>query len=123
VPFVSSSQQRFMWANHPQIAARWQAVTKGKLPNHVGGSSESNESNKPGVPRLPRKSAGKRDFGPLSPGPVARLKLSKRASEADAMAEKPPEAHSRGETGKMSLRYHDESRLQGRDVTAAERSR
>ena len=125
MPFVSSSQRSYMWANHPSIARRWERLTPKDrdLPKHDHSESESEESNKRGVPRLPRKPAGKRDYGMLHPGPKARLKISKQASETEADGETHPEAHSRGERGKMSLKYHDESRLQGRDITAAERSR
>lgn len=37
MPFVSESQRKWMYANHPEMAARWQAHTpKGeKLPEHV----------------------------------------------------------------------------------------
>lgn len=37
MPFVSASQRRFMWANHPEVAREFQDATpKGaKLPEHV----------------------------------------------------------------------------------------
>lgn len=37
MPFKSSAQQRFMYANHPEIAKRWQAEygTPKNLPQHV----------------------------------------------------------------------------------------
>ncbi len=124
MPFRSQAQRAWMFANHPQMAARWQAVTpKGKLPEHVGGSSESNESNRPGVPRLPRKPQKLRDFGGLVPNQKARHKESHPADEKESMQEKPLEASNRGERGKMSLKYRYESRLQGRDIKRAERSR
>ena len=122
MPFQSQAQRAFMYANHPSVAKRWEAVTPKdqKLPQHVSGSgTSSEESPNPRIQRLPRPK--NRDFRHLHPGPVKRLKLSSRASETDAMEEKPTEAHSKGERGKMSLRYHDESRLQGRDVRKAER--
>ena len=121
MPFKSQAQRAFMYSRHPAIAKRWERVTpKGKLPYHVSGSgTSSEESPNPRIQKLPRPK--NRDFRHLHPGPVQRLKLSKRASEVDAMGEKPTEAHSRGERGKMSLKYRDESRLQGRDVRKAER--
>ena len=125
MPFQSQAQRAFMYSQHPAIAKRWERVTPKDrdLPKHDHSESESEESQKKGVPRLPRKPAPKRDYGMLHPGPKARLKTSRQTSEAEADGETHPEAHSRGERGKMSLKYHDESRLQGRDITAAERSR
>lgn len=36
MPFKSSSQQKWMYANKPEMAKRWQAETPpGKLPKHV----------------------------------------------------------------------------------------
>jgi hypothetical protein len=37
LPFKSSAQRSWMYANHPQMAAEWEAATpKGKkLPKHV----------------------------------------------------------------------------------------
>lgn len=37
MPFKSEAQRKFMWANHPEMAKRWESVTpKGKkLPEHV----------------------------------------------------------------------------------------
>lgn len=36
MPFKSSAQRKWMHANHPQMAKRWEAETpKGKLPEHV----------------------------------------------------------------------------------------
>ncbi|HXJ92604.1 MAG TPA: hypothetical protein VMT20_06945 [Terriglobia bacterium] len=124
MPFQSQAQRAFMYARHPQIARRWESLTpKGqKLPEHVSGhGTSSEESPNPGIQKLPRKSGAKRDFGNLHPGPIARMKISKSASEPEAMAEKPSEAHTKGERGKMSLKYHDESRLQGRDIKVAAR--
>jgi len=125
VPFKSQAQRAFMYSQHPAIARRWEKLTPKNrdLPRHDHSESESEESNKPGVPRLPRKSGLKRDFGVLHPGPKARLKLSHAATEEDSMEEKRTEAHTKGERGKMSLKYHNESRLQGRDIRNAERSR
>ncbi len=113
-----------MFANHPAMARRWESVTpKGKLPQHVGGSSESNETNRPGVPRLPKRPGKLRDFGGLVPNQKARHKESHPADEKESMQEKPLERHTRAERGKMSNVYRDESRLQGRDIKRAERSR
>lgn len=37
MPFKSDAQRRWMYANHPAMAKRWQAETpKGKLPRYVG---------------------------------------------------------------------------------------
>ncbi len=121
MPFKSQAQRSWMFANHPAMARRWESVTpKGKLPGHVGGSSESNESMKPGVPRLPKR---RKDFGGLVPNQKARHKESHPADEKESMQEKPAERHTRAERGKMSLQYRYESRLQGRDIERAERSR
>jgi hypothetical protein len=37
MPFVSKAQARFMYANHPDIAKRWEDMTGSikNLPNHV----------------------------------------------------------------------------------------
>lgn len=37
MPFVSRAQRKFMYANHPKIAARWEkeTPTNRKLPLHV----------------------------------------------------------------------------------------
>ncbi len=125
MPFKSQAQRAYMWSRHPALAKRWEAVTPKdrKLPGHVGGSSESNESNKPGVPRLPRKNGAQRDFGGLHPNPKARHRESHPAHEQESMGEKPVEASNAGERGKLRLPYKDESRLQGRDIKRAERSR
>jgi len=88
-----------MYAEHPQIAARWEAVTpKGKaLPAHVkmhgsantkqhfapSKQSESNESPKPGLPTLPKHHGGT-DFKGLTPNPKARLKTSNAANTKEA---------------------------------------
>ncbi len=37
MPFKSQAQKGWMYANHPDMAKRWQAETpKGKLPKYVG---------------------------------------------------------------------------------------
>jgi hypothetical protein len=37
MPFVSEVQRKWMYANHPKMAKRWQAHTpKGKLPKRKG---------------------------------------------------------------------------------------
>lgn len=125
MPFVSQAQRAFMFQHHPDIARRWEAVTPKDqtLPNHTSPDSTSEETNKLGVRRLPRPPGGKRDFGGLSPSSVSRHKESKPSSEKESMGESPVEAHTRGEAGKMGLKYKDESRLQGRDIRNAERRR
>lgn len=35
MPFRSEAQRRWMYANHPEMAKRWEKETKGKLPQHV----------------------------------------------------------------------------------------
>ncbi len=114
-----------MYSQHPAIAKRWEALTPKNrdLPKHDHSESESEESERPGVPRLPRKSGGARDFKILHPSEISRHKESKPSSERESMSEAPLEAHTSGERGKMSLKYKDESRLQGRDIRKAERSR
>lgn len=37
MPFQSKAQERWMWANHPDMAKRWAKETpKGSLPERVG---------------------------------------------------------------------------------------
>jgi len=53
MPFRSQAQRGWMHANHPEMAARWEAETpKGKLPQYVKSSK-----------RKPRKKSLKRIFG------------------------------------------------------------
>lgn len=67
-----------MWSNHPEIAKRWAALTdRASLPERAKDSR--------GVP--PKRRTDHTDFKPLHPGPKARLKLSKPASETQAMSE------------------------------------
>ena len=67
-----------MFANHPDIARRWAALTDQKsLPERKGDSR--------GLPAPKRTDAT--DFKPLSPGPKARHQISKPAKEQDAMAQ------------------------------------
>lgn len=36
MPFKSRAQEKWMWANHPEMAKRWEKETpSGKLPEHV----------------------------------------------------------------------------------------
>jgi hypothetical protein len=36
MPFKSQAQKKYLYAKHPDIAARWEKETpKGKLPKHV----------------------------------------------------------------------------------------
>lgn len=77
MPFRSQAQRRWAYANKPQMAREWQAVTpKGKLPARV-------ESR--GIP--PKSRTDATDFKPLSPGPKARHRYSKPAKEQDSMKE------------------------------------
>ncbi len=83
-----------MYANHPDLARKWEAVTPKDhgLPKRIGNanpSSESHETWKPGVLKLPRKPGAQRDFGMLHPSQVARHKLSKAANEKEAEGEAP----------------------------------
>src|ERR1700685_4671481 len=102
--------------SHPGMADRW--MRQGNA------SSESEETSKPGVPKLPRKSEAKRDWGPLTPSPQNRLKLSKASSEKDSMEEDGVEAHTGTHGGKMSLKtHHVLDPLAKRDVQGAARKR
>ncbi len=123
MPFKSQAQRAFMYENHPGLAKRWERLTPKNrdLPKHDHSESESEETNKPGVPRLPRKNGSKRDFGGLRPNPQARHRESHPSNEKESMEEKPVEASNAGEKGILKLRYHDESRLQGRDIKQAVR--
>ncbi len=125
MPFVSSSQKAYMWANHPSIARKWERLTPKNrdLPKHDHSDSESEESNKPGVLKLPRKNGKQRDFSHLVPNMRQRHKESHPSSEKESMGESPLEASNAGEHGKLRLPYKNESRLQGRDIKRAERSR
>jgi hypothetical protein len=35
MPFKSQAQQKWMYANHPEMAQEWQSHTKGTLPKKV----------------------------------------------------------------------------------------
>ena len=35
MPLKSKAQRRWMWAKHPEMAARWEKETEGKLPERV----------------------------------------------------------------------------------------
>ncbi len=123
MPFKSSSQRAYMYATHPALARRWERLTPKNrdLPKHDHSDSESNESQRPGVVRLPRKSGVQRDFGGLKPNAKARHRESHPAKEPESMEEKAVEASNAGEKGKLRIKYHDESRLQGRDIKRAVR--
>lgn len=40
MPFKSEAQRRWMYANHPEMAKRWEKETNGKLPEHAGHHDE-----------------------------------------------------------------------------------
>lgn len=50
IPFKSSAQRAFLYARHPEIAAKFERDTpKGKkLPKHVKGAKKSNKPRYPG---------------------------------------------------------------------------
>ena len=49
MPFRSEAERRYMHANHPEIAARWEAETpETKLPERVG-STRGSKTSKDGV--------------------------------------------------------------------------
>jgi len=43
MPFKSKAQRNYLYANHPDIAKRWEKETTGSLPSRVG----SKKKNKP----------------------------------------------------------------------------
>lgn len=81
MPFESQAQRSWMYANHPDMAKRWEQETpKGpRLPRRLGfkgaanPKSESNDSPAPSIKRLRHKAAD--DFKGLSPSASARFKL------------------------------------------------
>ena len=94
MPFQSQAQRAFMYANHPDIAKRWEQLTPKdhKLPQHVRQeTSESHETWKPAVAKLPRHPGAKRDFSHLTPSQSARhVPANKpRPNEIEAMKEEP----------------------------------
>lgn len=71
-----------MFANHPQVAKRWAAMTdQSSLPERK--SKKKGDSR--GLPHPKRTDAT--DFKHLHPGPKARHGYSKPAKEQDAMEE------------------------------------
>lgn len=70
MPFRSQAQRRFMFAEHPGIAKRWQAMTKGPLPERSSGQRQPGHK-------------GTEDFGP---GSFSRV--PGRTGERDAMGER-----------------------------------
>ncbi len=125
MPFKSQAQRAYMYSEHPALARRWEKLTPKNrdLPKHDHSESTTEESQRPGVARLPRPPASKRDFGGLVPNEKARHRESHPSQESESMGEKPLEAANAGERGKLNLKYRNESRLQGRDIRQAERSR
>lgn len=94
MPFQSASQRAFMYANHPDIAKRWEQLTPKdhKLPPHVRQeTSESAETWKPKTASLPRVGGAKRDFSHLTPSQSARHQPANKPSpnEIEAMKEEP----------------------------------
>ncbi len=75
-----------MFANHPQVAKRWAAMTdQSSLPQKVN-QVDSRETWKPGTAKI-KKHTGADDFKHLSPGPKARHTYSSPAKEQDSMSE------------------------------------
>lgn len=83
MPFLSSKQERFMWANHPDIARRWASeygsyehptsLSKAKLRSPKG-VMHSEESASPQIHSLPKKGGFQRDFAKLKPSSSERFK-------------------------------------------------
>lgn len=124
MPFQSQAQRRWMYATHPAMAKRWEALTpKGQqLPGHVSPDSTSEETNKPGVRKLPRPAGPKRDFAHLVPNQKARMRISEPSSEKEAMEENPVRAATGARSGKMSL-AEEHPALHRRDILAAHRKK
>lgn len=95
MPFVSGRQERFMWAQHPDIARRWTSefgsFKSTRQAFKASPESESGESWRPGVKKGPRLPGAKRDFAKLTPSASARHKpaSSRTPNEQEAMAEQP----------------------------------
>jgi hypothetical protein len=47
VPFLSEAQRRWMHEHDPKMAARWEAETKGPLPDHVPAKEKAKPHPKP----------------------------------------------------------------------------
>ncbi len=123
MPFQSQAQRSFMYANHPEIAKRWETVTPKDhgLPKRIGNAnpqSESHETWKKGVQRLARKPGAQRDFGMLKPSQVARHKLSKAANEKEAEGETPVAFTAGSRHSELGKPEHPTG-LTGRDVRTA----
>ena len=124
MPFLSQAQRGFMYANHPDIAKRWERLTpKGQeLPAQHGTSSE--ESPNPKIQKLPRKSEQKRDYGMLAPSSKSRFKISGPANEKESSEEWGVEAHTGSRPGKMHLKSKNLLEpLAKRDVAIATRKK
>ncbi len=86
MPFKSLAQQRFMYANHPQIAKRWQA-----------------EYGNPSSGQGQKRSDGAKDFAGLQPSAKARHSYKRPAREQESMKEGPVRAAAAARAGKMKL--------------------
>ncbi len=86
MPFKSLAQQRFMYANHPEIAKRWQA-------------EYGNPQASTGAKRIPKRD----DFAGLTPSAKARHTYKKPAREQESMKEGPVRAAAAARAGKMNL--------------------
>lgn len=113
-----------MYANHPDIARRWEKLTPKDegLPSKLGNanaSSESQETWQKGVQRLQRKPGGKRDFGMLHPSQSARhTPAGPRPNEKEAEQEGPVNfVHGSRHTELGTPRPHPG--LRGRDIQKA----
>jgi hypothetical protein len=124
MPFASSRQERFMFAEHPDIAKRWssefgsfKSTGQAFKPSP---RSESHEVWAKGVDHKPRLPGVKRDFKGLTPSEIDRHH-PKAASESEAMSE------GQGTTFQHGSRHHElgePEKLQGlrrRDVLSASR--
>jgi hypothetical protein len=76
MPFQSRAQERFMWAEHPELARKWSSEFgsfRGSQNFKPSPKSESHETWKLGVAKLARKPGALRDFGALKPSAQARF--------------------------------------------------
>ncbi len=124
MPFQSQAQRAFMYANHPDLARKWEAVTPKDqgLPKKIGNANphtdDSHETWQKGVQRLQRKPGAQRDFGMLHPSQVARHKLSKAANEKEAEGETPVSFTAGSRHQELGKPEHPTG-LTGRDVKTA----
>jgi hypothetical protein len=100
MPLVSEAQRKFMWAKHPEIAKRWEAMT-------------------PKTDSLPQRSAGQDqehtegdDYKHLTPSSYARFpgSLSERQATEESGVQAEPQSFGAKSTHKG---------LRARDVAAA----